>query len=74
MTLKTLRKAANLTQARLARLADVDQATISKIETGKLIRPGYGLLRRIARGFKKAGHSIDIETLYSSRRRRTRAA
>lgn len=47
--LKRLRKAKDLTQEKLARLTDLTNNTIIKIETGKNQNPTLDTLKRIAK-------------------------
>jgi len=55
-TLRKLRKANGLSQEKLARLADVANNTIIKIEAGKNQNPTLDTLKKIA---KALGVSID---------------
>lgn len=48
-TLRKLREAKGLSQEKLARLADVSNNTIIKIETGKNQNPTLDTLKKIAR-------------------------
>ncbi len=54
--LRKLRKAKGLSQERLARLADVANNTIIKIESGKNQNPTLNTLKKIA---KAIGVSVD---------------
>ena len=56
MNFKQLREAAKLTQEALAELADVDQTTVSQIETGKVRSPQYSTVAKLA---KALGTSTD---------------
>lgn len=48
MNFREMRDAAGLTQEVLAARADVDQTTVSQIETGKVRRPQYDTVSRLA--------------------------
>jgi transcriptional regulator with XRE-family HTH domain len=48
MTLRTARRAKDITQAQLAKLAGVDQRTISDIERGRNTNPSWETVARIA--------------------------
>lgn len=55
-TLRKLREQKGLTQEKLARLADVSNNTVIKIEAGKNQNPTLGTLKRLA---KALGISVD---------------
>ena len=48
-----------MTQARLAKLADVDQSTVSTIETRRVTDPGVETLRRLAVVLRRYGRKVD---------------
>ena len=52
------RRAAGLTQTDLAALANINQATISKIESGKLLRPSFTVLDRLAQTLYRKGRRV----------------
>ena len=52
------RRAAKLTQAELAGLAKVPQGTISKIEGGKLLRPSFTVLDKLAQTLYRMGRRV----------------
>lgn len=54
--IKKLRKAKDLSQDKLSRLADVSHATIIKIESGGIQSPTIGTVQKIA---KALGVSLD---------------
>jgi DNA-binding XRE family transcriptional regulator len=57
-TLRQAREDAGMSQSELARAVEVPQATISAIETGKTIRPGYGLVVRICRAIGREPEDV----------------
>jgi transcriptional regulator with XRE-family HTH domain len=57
------RRAAKLTQTDLARLADVRQGTVSKLENQKLPRPGANVLASLAWALKRCGRRVSLEDL-----------
>lgn len=61
------RRAANLTQTDLAKLADVEQATISRIEGGKLLRPSFAVLDLLARALTRLGRRVQAADLQPPR-------
>ncbi len=58
-TLRELRERAVLTQAELARLADVTPATVSDLETDKR-KPRPSTIRKIAKALKVRPSSIEF--------------
>lgn len=48
MTLRQARKRARLSQVALGRAANVDQAAISKLELGRVTRPTFDTICRLA--------------------------
>lgn len=58
MRLRKERKAAKLTQARLARLSAVPQSSISKMERGELLAPTFDTLHRLAVTLQKCGRRV----------------
>lgn len=58
MTLRQLREAAGLSQVRLARLADIEQTTISQLELGKIRKPTYITVRALARALNVGSDDI----------------
>ena len=50
--IKKLRKAKNLSQDKLSRLADVSHATIIKIESGGIQSPTIDTVQKIAKAFE----------------------
>lgn len=69
--LKAAREAAGLTQAALAELVDVRQATISDLETGKSRRIELDLLERLALALNVEASSLIVQTPGKKRRGRT---
>jgi transcriptional regulator with XRE-family HTH domain len=61
------RRAAKLTQNDLARLAKVNQATISKIENLKSMRPGVDVLASLAWALKRCGRRVELTDLQPKR-------
>lgn len=61
------RRGAKLTQTDLARLADIRQSTISKIENLKMFRPGYDVLASLAWALKRCGRKVDAADLQPKR-------
>ena len=59
MTLKHTRMKRKLTQTALAGRVDVDQRTISKLETGQIGEPSYRMVVRICRVLAVDPESID---------------
>lgn len=59
MRLRKERKAAGLTQADLAYLADVTQGYISKLERGDRVTPRFDILDRIARVLRSRGRRVE---------------
>ena len=57
------RRAAKLTQSDLARLADVRQGTISKLEHEKMPRPSYDVLASLAWALKRCGRKVELADL-----------
>ena len=49
---------AGLSQSQLARLADVPQATISALETGKTQNPSYELVIRLCRILRRKPENV----------------
>jgi DNA-binding XRE family transcriptional regulator len=47
-----------MSQSELARAVEVPQATISAIETGKTLKPGYGLVVRICRAIGREPEDV----------------
>ena len=64
INLKRLREKKKLSQDRLAKLADVNNNTIIKIEQGENINPTFATLKKIA---KALGVSLDELTGYQLR-------
>lgn len=60
MRLRKERKAAGLTQADLAYLADVTQGYISKLERGDRVSPRFDILDRIARVLRARGRRVEV--------------
>jgi transcriptional regulator with XRE-family HTH domain len=60
MRLRKERKAAGLTQADLARMADVTQGYISKLERGDRVTPRFDILDRIARALRRFGRHVEV--------------
>lgn len=60
MRLRKERKAAGLTQADLAYLADVTQGYISKLERGDAVTPRFDILDRIARVLRRRGRRVEV--------------
>jgi transcriptional regulator with XRE-family HTH domain len=58
MSLRRQRKAARLTQAELAKRAKVTQGTISKIESGELLRPSFDILNKLAVVLQRCGRRV----------------
>lgn len=46
---------AGLTQTELARLAGIDNTTISDLERGKILRPSHDLVTRVVRALRGSG-------------------
>lgn len=65
--LRKERKRAGLTQARLAELADVDQSTVSTIETRRVTDPGAETLRRLAIVLRRYGRKVEALDLAPSK-------
>lgn len=63
MRLKRERKKARLTQQELARFSGVTQGTISKLETGVMLDPGFDTLDKLAWALKKCGRLLDASDL-----------
>lgn len=61
------RRAAKLTQSDLARLAQVTQGTVSKIEGLKLMKPGFDVLASLAWALKRCGRKVDVADLQPKR-------
>lgn len=61
------RRAAKLTQSDLARLADIRQGTVSRIENLKMVRPSYDLLASLAWALKRCGRKVDAADLQPKR-------
>jgi transcriptional regulator with XRE-family HTH domain len=61
------RRAAKLTQVDLARLADVPQSTVSRLENLKLSRPGFDVLASLAWALKRCGRKVDLADLQPKR-------
>jgi len=69
LTLKQLRDEAELTQAQLAELAGVRQATVSDLETGKSRRIELDLIDSLCKPLGKAlGRSIAPDELFKLER------
>lgn len=60
MNFRQLREAAALTQEALADLAEVDQTTISQIETGKVRSPQYATVARLAKALGKSTDEVAV--------------
>ncbi len=60
MRLLKERKAAGLTQEDLARMADVTQSYISKLERGERVTPRFDILDRIARVLRRYGRRVEV--------------
>lgn len=60
-------KKPSLTQMDLARLADVGQPTISKLERGILLDPTFETLNKLAWALKKCGRKVDAADLQPRR-------
>src|SRR5918993_664429 len=56
--MQNIRRLRMLTQARLARKAGVSPTTISGIETGKIVRPHFGTLGKLARVLRVAPEEL----------------
>lgn len=67
MRLRRERKRAKLTQQELARFAGVDQSTVSKLETGKLIDPSFAILDKLATCLQKCGRRVQAFDLQPKR-------
>ena len=65
--LKKLREKKGLSQDRLAKLADVANNTIIKIEQGENINPTLATLKKIAKALKALEVSLDELTGYQLR-------
>ena len=63
------RKAAQLTQTQLARLAKVNQGTVSKLENQQMPRPGLDVLASLAWALDKCGRRVDATDLQPKRQR-----
>lgn len=63
MRLKRERLKARLTQMELARFSGVTQPTISKLENGVLLDPGFDTLANLAWALKKCGRKVDAADL-----------
>lgn len=61
------RRAAGLTQIELARDAQIDQSTVSKIENLKMPRPGYEVLASLAWALNRKGRKVSADALQPSR-------
>lgn len=67
MTLPTIRKALNLSQAELDRRAGLPIGTVNQVETGRNQNPTIGVCSAIARALREAGApGVEIEDLFSS--------
>lgn len=55
---QNIRRLRMLTQSRLAREAGVSPTTISGIETGKIVRPHFGTLGKLARALRVAPEEL----------------
>ena len=49
------RKRAGITQAELARRAEIAPTSIVRLETGEVRQPRYGTLMKLARAFRTSG-------------------
>lgn len=67
MRLRKERKAAGLSQHQLAGLAGVSQGSVSKLETGELVRPSYETLHRLAWALQKVGRRVEPQHLQPKR-------
>lgn len=61
------RKAADLTQVELARLADVTQSTISKLERQCMPRPSASVVASLVWALNKVGRKVDVRDLQPRR-------
>ena len=61
------RRAAKLTQTDLARLAQVNQGTVSKLENQQMPRPGLDVLASLAWALNKCGRNVDASDLQPKR-------
>lgn len=68
MRIKKERRRAKLTQIELAGLSGVHQATICKLETGKLFRPSFDTLQRLASALNKCGREVTPADLQPRKR------
>lgn len=59
MTLRTLRCAADLTQAQLARLAGIEQETVSALERGRVVNPTTATVKGLCRALDKSPADIE---------------
>lgn len=86
MRLRKERKKAGLNQYELAALSrGVTQGTISKLETGALLKPSHDILKRLAAALNRVGRNVTADDLqptkqltlirgYRSDRKRKRVA
>lgn len=58
MNLKEMREQAGLTQEQLAALTELDQTTISQLETGKVQDPRFSTITALARAYKRTPEEI----------------
>lgn len=58
MNLRLARKAAQLTQAQLAERAGIEQATVSDLEAGKIRKPSYETVVRLARALNVSAEEL----------------
>jgi transcriptional regulator with XRE-family HTH domain len=61
------RKAGGLTQVQLARLADVTQSTISKLERQKMPKPSASVVASLVWALNKVGRKVDVRDLQPRR-------
>ena len=68
MRIRKERLKAKLTQVELAGLSGVTQTTICKLETGKMFRPSFDTLRRLADALNKCGRKVTVADLQPRKR------
>lgn len=61
------RRAAQLSQIDLGRLAKVTQGTISKLENQKFVRPGIDVLASLAWALNRCGRKVEASDLNPKR-------
>jgi transcriptional regulator with XRE-family HTH domain len=60
-TLKQARERRGLTQAELADAAGVDQATVSRLEIGRVSNPSFDTVKKLARALRVAPEALTFD-------------